>query len=343
MFDIQTTIKWVQAALSSPDTVARSYQETGPGWQRSFVQLTLPLYVAAYLVAAILAMLSGGSLPLGSLSLGVFLFSMLWGMGWTFVIAFIFDYLSGTFDGKRDFDGAYAVVALAIVPSALGSAVGPLPWIGWLLSLAGGIYAMVLAYRFLPVFLEIPDAARTKHFVLSIIAAIVVNIVVSLFLATLFAPSVFTNDYQQPASEGSGATVGGGLFGGLERQADFVEAASADTYEPPADGRLSQEQVRAFARILEKTRALEDRLGKDLEKMEDSQPSLSDVFSGVGDAMRLSTAEMEVVKTGGGNWAEHQWVRSQLETARIQQDLNDQTQHNYRLFEMYREEIERYE
>ena len=59
--------------------------------------------------------------------------------------------------------------------------------------------------------------------------------------------------------------------------------------------------------------------------------------------MRLSTAEMEVVKSGGGNWAEHQWVRGQLETARIQQDLNETTAHNYELFLKYQDQIEPYE
>lgn len=54
------------------------------------------------------------------------------------------------------------------------------------------------------------------------------------------------------------------------------------------------------------------------------EPSLSDIFDGVGDA----------------NWAEHQWIKSQLEVARIQQDLNDTTEHNYRLFLKYQEIIE---
>jgi hypothetical protein len=77
--------------------------------------------------------------------------------------------------------------------------------------------------------------------------------------------------------------------------------------------------------------------------MEDKEPSLTDVFGGVGDAIRLSTAEMEVVKTAGGNWAEHHWVKAQLETARIQKDLNETTAHNYGLFQEFQSEIERLE
>ncbi|MGD8417659.1 MAG: Yip1 family protein [Pseudomonadales bacterium] len=342
MFDIQATIKWATAVFENWSTAAVDYKATQPTWQQSFFQLTLPLYVAAYIVAGVLALITGGSLLLGQLSFGVFLFSALWALGWTFVIAFIFDYLAGTFRGIRSFDSAYAVVALAIVPAAAGTMVSPLPWIGWLLSLAGSIYALVLAYRFLPVFLGIPEDARVKHFALSIIIAIVVNVVVSGIIVSTFAPSMMSG-----AMRGSGTStsdsVDVGLFGGLGRQADVMEAASQDTWDPPSDGMLTDAQVAAFADSLKKTQALRDRLGKSFEGMEDKEPSVSDVLGGVGDAMRLSTAEMEVVKSAGGNWAEHQWVRGQLEVARIQQDINDAVKHNYDLFLKYQDQIEAYE
>ncbi len=339
MFDIQATIRWVTAVLADPESAAASYRDTSPDWQQSFFQLTLPLYVGAYAVAGVLALITGGSLLLGTMTAGVFLFSLLWSIGWTFVIAFIFEYLSGMFEGKRGFDAAYAVVALAVVPAAAGSALAPLPWLGWLISLAGSIYSLMLAYRFLPVFLGIPEPARVKHFVLSIIAALVVNILVSFTIGAMFLPSMIEDSASTRTSQSESA----GVFGGFERQAAMVEEASQDVYSPPSDGELSESQVRRYVDVLEKTRRLEERLGKSMSGMEEKEPSLSDIFDGVGGAVRLSTAEMEVVKTAGGNWAEHQWVRTQLETARIQQDLNDTTEHNYNLFLRYQDEIEEFE
>jgi hypothetical protein len=56
--------------------------------------------------------------------------------------------------------------------------------------------------------------------------------------------------------------------------------------------------------------------------------------------MRLTTAEMEVVKTGGGNWAEHTWVKNQIETARVQQDISEAVRHNYALFLEYEAQID---
>ncbi len=341
MFDINATLKWVTAVLTDPNAAAASYREASASWQQSALQLTVPLYVAAFVVAAVLALITGGSLLMGSLSFNVLIFSILWSIGWTFVIAFIFDFLSGTFGGKRNFDAAYGTVALAIVPAAAGAAIAPLPWLGWLISLAASIYSLVLAYRFLPVFLEIPETARVKHFVVSIIAALVINILVISVFGSVFAPSMMNQGTMGTSS--SPSPVSTGVFGGLERQADFAEAAANDTYQPPVDGELTRAQVGNYVATLEKTRELKDRLSKSLEGMEDKEPSLTDVFSGVGDAIRLSTAEMEVVKTAGGNWAEHQWVKAQLETARIQKDLNETTAHNYGLFQEFQSEIERLE
>jgi len=174
-----------------------------------------------------------------------------------------------------------------------------------------------------------------KHYVVSIIVALVVNIVVAATLGSMFAPSLT----QRAVFDDPTESVSSGLFGGFERQASLAEAAAKDTFDPPADGRLSDRQVENYADTLRKTQMFQDRLGKSLQGMEDEEPSLTDIFDGVGDAIRLSTAEMEVVKTAGGNWAEHQWVKGQIETARIQQDLNDTTEYNYRLFQRYEAEI----
>ncbi|MEZ5550611.1 MAG: Yip1 family protein [Pseudomonadales bacterium] len=334
MIDPQFTLRWVMAVLSDPASASVAYRETEASWQQSFLQLTLPLYVLAYIVAAIVALVTGGSFLFGSLTIGIFIFSLVWGLAWTLVIAFIFDYLAGVFGGRRGFDAAYALVALAIIPAAIGTAVNPLPWLGWLLGLAAGIYSLVLAYRFLPLYLEIPEGSRVKHFALSIAAALVVNILVSLMLLPVFGPAMMDS-----GADGT-APVTGGMLGGFERQAEFADAASKDTYRPPEDGRLTDRQVRSYVDALGKTQVLRERLMESMKTTGDSDPSLSEIFSGVGGAVRLSTAEMEVVKSAGGNWAEHQWVGGQIETARIQQDLNETTAHNYALFKKYQQEIE---
>lgn len=339
MFDIQVTIKWVTDVLKDPGSAASDYKQSAPPWKQSFVQITLPVYVAGSLFGYILALISGGSFLYGGVGLGLLLLNLLWSLGWTFVIAFIFDYLAGMFDGRRNFDAAYAIVALAIIPAALGTGLGPLPWIGWVISLAASIYSLMLAYRFIPVFLEVPTDARVKHFAISIVAALLVNIVVTVSLGPLFAPAIL-NSYSDRLGD---TTTDLGVLGGLERQVGFAEQAAGDTYDPPSDGKLSEHQVERYTEVLKKTGLLRERLTKRFEDIDEDNVSFADLFGGVNDVVRISTAEMEVVKTAGENWAEHLWVRNQIEVARVQRDISDAVKHNYELFQEFRDGIERYD
>jgi hypothetical protein len=340
MFDIQATIKWVTAVLKDPDGAVSAYKDAAAPWQHSFLQITLPVYVASSVIGYVVGLVTGGSFLYGGVGIGVLLFGLLWSMAWTFVIAFIFDYLAGLFDGTRNFDAAYAVVALAIIPAAVGTALGPLPWFGWLIGLGLGVYSLLLAYRFVPVLLELPEEARVKHFVISIVAAIVVNIIVSATVGSMLFGGDNSERYPQ-GPEGSDHTFG--VLDGLERQAGFAEQAANDTFDPPSDGELSSKQVERYVEVLKKTAVLRERLNKRFESIDEDNASFSDLFDGVNDAVRLSTAEMEVVKTAGGNWAEHLWVKNQLEVARVQQDINDAVEHNYQLFREFQEQIEQHD
>ena len=68
---------------------------------------------------------------------------------------------------------------------------------------------------------------------------------------------------------------------------------------------------------------------------------LSQMYSGIGGVMSANNAEMEIVKTGQGNWAEHLWIKEQLRIAKIQQgDGSDAIAHNYKLFNEYEESLE---
>jgi hypothetical protein len=87
-----------------------------------------------------------------------------------------------------------------------------------------------------------------------------------------------------------------------------------------------------------------DKLKKLAEEVENKdQPSFADiakVYQSTGSVMGLANAEMEVVKTGGGNWAEHQWVKEQLRIAIVQQDGSKAIEHNYRLYQDYQEQLD---
>jgi hypothetical protein len=340
-FDVNTTIHWATGVLKDPDGTAAAYRETRAPWQRTFIQITLPVYVAAAVAGFILSLVFGRPFMYGATAGAplFFLFSLVWSVAFVFVAVFIFDFFAGVFQGKRDYDAAFAALSLAMIPAALGGVFSPLPWLGWLLSLAASIYGLVLIYRFIPVFMTVPEDKRVVHFVVSLIVAFVVNLVVAGLLGVMFGPDLA--DYTRDADIGTEGS--GGIFTDFERQANVAEEASRDRYDPPNDGRITENQVTAYVRTLQRTAELRERLGSKFENVDEDNASIGAIFSGIKDAARLGTAEMEVVKTAGGNWAEHQWVKNQIETARVQQDSTPAVEHNYELFLEYQEQIEQYE
>lgn len=335
-FDLDRTLRWVTGVLQDPQGTAVAHRETQPTWRQSFVQIVLPLYVAAGIIGLLLSWMSGRPTLFGAMAGAPLwmLIALAWSVAYVLVVAFIFDYFAGVFGGRRGYDGAVAALALALVPAAVGSALNPLPWIGWLIGLVAGIYSLVLAYQFVPVFMTVPEDKRVVHFVASVVSAFLLNLIVAGLLGWLLMPAAFTTSAPEPAA-------GTGLFGTFERQADFAEQAGRDRYDPPANGRVTDAQVRTLIRNLERTAELRERLGERFQRSDDESVSFSDLFGGVSDAVRLGTAEMEVVKGGGGNWAEHQWVKGQLEVARVQRDGSAAIEHNYALFEKHRETLER--
>jgi hypothetical protein len=56
--------------------------------------------------------------------------------------------------------------------------------------------------------------------------------------------------------------------------------------------------------------------------------------------MGMNTIELEIVKSAGGNWAEHEWVKNTLRTAYIQKDINEAVAHNYALYQEYEDELQ---
>jgi hypothetical protein len=73
------------------------------------------------------------------------------------------------------------------------------------------------------------------------------------------------------------------------------------------------------------------------------EPSISDlgkIYSSMGGAMSAQNSEMEIVKTGGGNWAEHVWVKNQLHIARLRQGTGSEAiEHNFGLYQEFEEKI----
>lgn len=352
MIDLNRSLKLITGALFSPDETWRSYQPEAGNWQKTAFLITGPVIILTAVLGYILGLLGDGGM-LGAMrpTLLNTVFGIIVGIIWAGIAAFIFSTLAGTFGGKASFAAGLAATSLAFVPGYFGQALGRLPWIGWLLGLGLFIYALVLLWRILPMYLDVPASKRKGHYIVSLIACIVVALVLGFLLRPIVGP-VGTGMGDRPDFGSSAGAVGGapGLFGGAMRHAELIAAAEDDRYSPPSDGKLDEDQVEEFIRVMNRAREMmvdqTERLREISERADrDEQVSFSDLsemMSGATQMAGMNTVELEVVKSGNGNWAEHSWVKESLRTAWIQKDINDAVAHNYALYQEYEDDLKQY-
>lgn len=344
MFDAKRTLELIKGALLNPAATWDSYLSEADDWRRTATLLTLPLVVGCGVLGYLLALVvrSHWYLP----GIGGLLLQLIVGLAGAAVIAFIFAFFAGVFKGKNDFARALAATQLAFVPGYLGQIVAPVPMIGLLASFGLLIYSLVLLWRITPQYLEVPAGDHGKHYAASLVTSFIAMLAIGLVSgAGMVGTGMRAPDFAQDRYRDGGDRAPSGMFGDLERQGALMESAEQDRYEPPEDGRISDAQMQNYLRVLTRTGELCNEQSRRLEKLSKQAEngkfeSIGGMFSGIGQTMNLVTAEMEVVKTGGGNWAEHQWIKEQLRIASVQKDLNEAVKHNYALYLKYQKQLD---
>lgn len=355
MLDLNRTIKLATGALLDREATWQSYLPEAGDWKKTAFLLTGPLIVVSAVVSYLLSLVFADSamFPMLQPTILSTVGTIITGAITAGIVAFIFSTLAGTFGGKSSFALGLAATTLAFVPGYVGQALSWLPWIGSLMALGLAIFALVLLWKIIPVYLEVPDGKRTMHYIVSI----VVTIIVMLIIGRIVNPIIYGPDAGSPfdamsrmessSRSNSSNNDAGGMFNDISRRAAIVAAAQEDTYTPPADGKLTEHQVRDFVSVTqivaEETAAKIERMEEIAEKAdEDEQMSAGDfgaMMSGMTEIGGLGTAAIEIVKSDGGNWAEHQWVQQTLFTALRQKDINDTVSHNFSLYEKYADQL----
>ncbi|NNF41222.1 MAG: hypothetical protein HKN64_07565 [Woeseiaceae bacterium] len=344
MFDFKRTLELIKGAVFDPQPTWDSYLPDADDWKKTAAVLTGPLIVGSGVLAFILDRIFPNRMAfIPDTSLLDMIKGIVMAAVAAVIIAFIFAFLAGLFKGKNSFPKALAATSLAFVPGYFGNALVHLPWIGWLLGMALGIYGLVLLWRILPGYLEVPGSSRVGHYILSLAACIAVFVIMGFVFGAGMAGSKVT-DFAIDERDDAGSAAASSIFGGLERQGRIIESADQDSFDPPGNGKLSRSQVRDFVAVMAKTQEFRNDQAERLEALSEKAEnndvaSMAEAMSGLAGVASIANAEMEVVKTGGGNWAEHQWVKEQLFTARIQKDINDAVSHNYALYQEFEEEL----
>lgn len=352
MLDLNRTLSLVKGALFDAQETWRGYLPEAGNWQKTAFLLTGPLIVASALVSYLIGSFTGDASIISQFRPTIMstLISMVMGAVAAGIFAFIFSFFSGTFGGKNNFALALAAVSFAFVPGYIGQAFTWLPWIGGLLALVLGIYGLVLLWRIIPVYLEVPDSKRALHYIVSLVICIVIMVVIGNIAGRMMYGANPAATFGGMPTSGSSEGQTGSLFGGAMRQAELMAAAEEDRYSPPTGGEVTDAQVREFVRVVERAAELQGEKNKRLEALAEKadsgeQISISEMTEMMGSATQLAglhNSEIEVVKSAGGNWAEHQWVREALRTAWLQKDINDTVKHNYELYKKYEDRLADY-
>lgn len=226
MINLKRTSELVRGALFDSEATWRSYLPEAIDWKKTAFLLTGPLIVAAAIIAYLVGFLQSDSSLFGlarptllSTLLQIVLGAIVAGL-----VALIFSALAGAFRGKSSFALALAATTLAFVPGYVGQAFAGLPWIGFLLSLGLGIYALVLLWRIIPIYLEVPDSKRAGHYILSLLASIVAMVI----LWTVIGKAMYESGAGPDMGNLSGANSAGeasGVFATVSHQAELLEMA----------------------------------------------------------------------------------------------------------------------
>lgn len=180
MFDFGKFTGLVAGGLTRPRETWEAYLAEKPSWQQTAMQLTVPLFVAAVVIGSVLAAVLGGYFFYGY-GRGFFvglLLGLLMAAVSVAVLSFVVAFFAGMCGGRNDFDAAFAGVSLAIIPGWVGMALSGIPFLGWLLSLAGTIIGLVFLYKVIPLAVDVPEEKRVVHFVLTILVVFVINLVI---------------------------------------------------------------------------------------------------------------------------------------------------------------------
>lgn len=100
-----------------------------------------------------------------------------------YVLALIVDALAPTFSGQKDRVQAMKTVAYASTASWVAGFGAIVPWLGWLIGIAGGVYSIYLLYLGLPHTMKSPPEKSAGYTAVTIIIAIVLWFVVGAITA----------------------------------------------------------------------------------------------------------------------------------------------------------------
>lgn len=110
-----------------------------------------------------------------------------------YVVAWIIKALAHTFGGQPDQVQALKAIAYAYTASWVAGIGNVIPWIGWLIIIAGGIYSIYLLYLGLPHTMKCPPEKAAGYTAVTIVCSIIVYIIIGAITAGITGVGMFNH------------------------------------------------------------------------------------------------------------------------------------------------------
>ena len=237
--DFAKLIARVQAILTTPKTewpVIAAEPETVPGLYKNYILILAAIpAVASFIKGSLIGTTMFGitvRTPIGSGIVGMIIGYALT-LGVVYVLALIIDALAANFGGEKNPIQALKTSAYAYTASWVASIAIIVPWIGWLIALAGAIYGIYLLYLGLPHTMRNPAEKSALYTVVIVVIGFVLSLVVGAIVGGITTAGMVATGATQFGSTGSNVSIDkesalGKLaaFGeNMEKQSKKLEAA----------------------------------------------------------------------------------------------------------------------
>ena len=133
------------------------------------------------------------------------------------LIAWVANFMSPKFSGKDDFASAFRLAAYSMTAAWVVGIVGLVPALGFL-ALAG-LYSLYLFYKGAPVMMDVSKDNAIVYTVVTVIVAIVANIVIGMIAAAITGPATLAGMGGGSVSNG-GTTIDMGEYGSIQVDED---------------------------------------------------------------------------------------------------------------------------
>jgi hypothetical protein len=233
--DINKIIARAKALLLSPKTewpVIADESATAASLYKDYaVWLAAAAAIATFISVTVVGTSVGflGTYRAGVMAgLGTALWTFVASLVGVFLFALLLDFLAPKFDAQKDPTQALKTAVYTATAGWVGSILGILPGIGWLLSLAAALYAIYLLYLGVQHTMKCPGDKAVAYTAVSIVVALIVGWLVGMATGGLMMRGAAGPFGANPTTESGGGFDADSAGGKLEAWAKQMEKAGKD-------------------------------------------------------------------------------------------------------------------